>query len=26
VQEKIMACEEFLAALRPLLTSLPHEP
>jgi uncharacterized protein (UPF0332 family) len=25
VQEKIVACEEFLAALRPLLTSLPHE-
>jgi uncharacterized protein (UPF0332 family) len=24
VQEKIVACEEFLAALRPLLTSLPH--
>jgi uncharacterized protein (UPF0332 family) len=26
VQEKIVACEEFLAALQPLLTSLPHEP
>jgi hypothetical protein len=26
VQEKIEACEVFLAALRPLLTSLPHEP
>jgi uncharacterized protein (UPF0332 family) len=26
VQEKIEACEEFLTALRPLLTSLPHEP
>jgi uncharacterized protein (UPF0332 family) len=26
VQEKIEACEGFLAALRPLLTSLPHEP
>jgi uncharacterized protein (UPF0332 family) len=26
VQEKIVLCEEFLAALRPLLTSLPHEP
>ena len=26
VQEKIEACEEFLVALRPLLTSLPHEP
>jgi uncharacterized protein (UPF0332 family) len=26
VQEKIEACEEFLAALRLLLTSLPHEP
>jgi hypothetical protein len=26
VQEKIEACEEFLAALRPLLTSLPLEP
>jgi uncharacterized protein len=26
VQEKIVACEEFLAALRPLLTSLPYEP
>jgi uncharacterized protein (UPF0332 family) len=26
VQEKIVACEEFLAALRPLLPSLPHEP
>jgi uncharacterized protein (UPF0332 family) len=25
-QEKIVACEEFLAALQPLLTSLPHEP
>jgi uncharacterized protein (UPF0332 family) len=25
VQEKIEACEGFLAALRPLLTSLPHE-
>ena len=26
MQEKIVACEEFLAALRLLLTSLPHEP
>lgn len=26
VQEKIVACEEFLTALRPLLTSLPYEP
>lgn len=26
VQEKIEACEEFLTALRPLLTSLPHKP
>jgi len=26
VQEKIVACGEFLAALRLLLTLLPHEP